>query len=366
MALTERLSLLVKGVALSGSKAGVTDEVRERLLGCLPAFARRLLVRHGRRLVIRPAGQAARVSLVVGLETQSLGEIDLLQTTEMPGITGVREQDRPRLIELCLPREAVLTRSVSFPAQVQANLPRVIQYELDRLSPFAAQDVVFDFAAKGAATKGSDRLHLELALCRRDRVDAWIRRLEELAAPVDRITWDDAWSGANLLPPEQRPKPNRWRLTLGSGALIVSILLAAAVALTPVWQKHHLARQLETEVARLRTQAIRVDEVRQELERVLQGSTAVLQRKLDQPSILDMLRELTERLPEDTWVQNLEFSVDQVDIRGESGQATALIAILEQAPGIDHVSFGSPVTQIAQTGKERFNITFRYTRGDAE
>ena len=136
--------------------------------------------------------------------------------------------------------------------------------------------------------------------------------------------------------------------------------------MTPLWQKHHLARQLETEVARLRTQAIAVDEKRQELERVRQGSTAVLQRKLEQPAILEMLRELTDRLPEDTWVQNLEFSADQVDIRGESGQATALIAILEQAPGIDGVSFGSPVTQIARTGKERFNIGFRYTRGVRE
>ena len=30
------------------------------------------------------------------------------------------------------------------------------------------------------------------------------------------------------------------------------------------------------------------------------------------------------------------------------------------------VSFGSPVTQIARTGKERFNIAFRYVRGGAE
>lgn len=366
MTLTERLSQFFRGWPVSGIGApGLSEGLDERLLACLPAFAHRLLARHNRRLVIRPNGSRAHLSLVAGLETQPLGELDLAHASALPGVTGVPEQERPHGVELCLPREVVLTRTVSFPSQVRANLPQVIRYELDRLSPFESKDVLFDFVAQGGS-KTADRLRLELALCRRDLVDGWITRLEALGAPIDRITWDGAWKGANLLPVEQRPKRRRLRLTLGSVSVMVSILLAIAILVTPLWQKHHLARQLDAEVARLRSQAIAVDEIRQELERVRQGSTAVLQRKLEQPRILEMLRELTDRLPEDTWVQNLEFSADQVDLRGESGQATALIAILEQAPGIEGVSFGSPVTQIARTGKERFNITFRYVRGGAE
>lgn len=366
MTLTERLSQLLQGwpVSVTGVP-GLAEHIGERLSGCLPAVARRFLVRHHRRLVIRPEAQRAHLSLVAGLETQSLGELDLAHTTALPAITDIREEDRPRVVELCLPGAAVLTRVVSFPSQVRANLPQVIRYELDRLSPFESKDVVFDFVVQGGA-KTAERVRLELALCRRDLVEAWIERLEALGAPIDRITWDGAWSGANLLPPERRPKRRRLRPTLGSVSTAVSLLLVVAILVTPLWQKHQIARQLETEVARLRAQAIAVDEVRQELERVRQGSTAVLQRKLEQPSILEMLRELTDRLPGDTWVQNLEFNASQVDIRGESGQATALIALLEQAKGIEGVSFGSPVTQIARTGKERFNITFRYTRGGAE
>lgn len=366
MTLTERLSQFFRGWPVSGIGApGLSEGFDERLLACLPAFAHRFLARHNRRLVIRPDGSRVHLGLVAGLEIRPLGELDLAHTPALPGITGVPEQERPHGVELCLPREAVLTRTVSFPSQVRANLSQVIQYELDRLSPFESRDVLFDFVTPGGS-RTADRLRLDLALCRRDLVDGWMMRLEALGAPVDRITWDGAWKGANLLPVERRPKRRRLRLTLGSGAALASILLAIAILVTPLWQKHHLARQLESEVARLRSQAIAVDEVRQELERVRQGSTAVLQRKLEQPRILEMLRELTDRLPEDTWVQNLEFGTDQIDLRGESGQATALIAILEQAPGIDGVSFGSPVTQIARTGKERFNITFRYVRGGAE
>ncbi|MTW22374.1 PilN domain-containing protein [Allochromatium palmeri] len=364
MTLTERLSLFIKRLPVSGSM-GLSGEIGERLTNCLPAFARRILARHNRRLIIYPEGDRARLSLVAGLDTEPLGELNLAHTTTLPGLSDVRDQDRPSVIELCLPRETVLTRTVSFPSQVRANLPQVIRYELDRLSPFESKDVLFDFAAQ-SGSKSAERLRLDLALCRRDLIDGWVERLQALGAPVDRITWDGAWSGANLLPSEQRPKRRRLRLTLSSVSVAASLLLVVAILVTPLWQKHQIARQLETEVARLRVQAIAVDEVRQELERVRQGSTAVLQSKLEQPSILEMLRELTTRIPEDTWVQNLEFSAGQVDLRGESGQATALIAILEQAPGIEGVSFGSPVTQIARTGKERFNIAFRYTQGGAE
>ncbi len=49
-------------------------------------------------------------------------------------------------------------------------------------------------------------------------------------------------------------------------------------------------------------------------------------------------------------------------MRDESGRATALISLLEGAPGITEVSFRSSVTQVVQTGKERFNLAFNYKR----
>jgi general secretion pathway protein L len=104
-----------------------------------------------------------------------------------------------------------------------------------------------------------------------------------------------------------------------------------------------------------------VDDVRQELEKARQGSTVVLQLKWDEPRVIDLLRELTDRIPDDTWVQSLEYQNQEVQLRGESGQATALIGLLEEAPGFEGVSFRSPVTQVARTGKERFNLAFTFS-----
>jgi general secretion pathway protein L len=201
---------------------------------------------------------------------------------------------------------------------------------------------------------------VDLALCRCDRIEGWVKRLREAGSPVDRVTWEGAWPKANLLPPGERPHRRQPLLDPAILLLILVLLLVAAALATPLWQKSQLLETLESEVRRARAQAIQVEEVRQELERARRGSTEVLRQKGELPRMLDLLRELTERIPENTWVQSLEYQNGEVQLRGESKQAAALIGLLEEAPGIDGVSFRSPVTQVAQTGNERFNLAFTY------
>jgi len=141
------------------------------------------------------------------------------------------------------------------------------------------------------------------------------------------------------------------------------ILILGAVALvTPLWQKQRFRAELMGQVQALKAKADRVFQTRDALERARKGSVAVLERKADQPLVIDLLRVLTAKLPDDTWVQNLDMRDGEVQIRGESGQATALLGLLEKAPGISAVTFSSPVVQVATTGRERFHISFKYQR----
>ncbi len=356
MALSPDFYRFIQRIVLDGKGAVLVESIP----ACLPQALRRLLGRYHRRLILRVEDGQAQVQLVAGFETQALGIFDPSRDTHLPGMNGTPRRDRLPRIEIQLPAESVLRRLVSFPSQVRANLSQVLRYELDRLSPFRAEDAVFDYMIL-PSPKSAERIQLELALCRRDWVDHWIEHLASLGLAVDRIAWQGAWKGANLLPSERRPKPARLYLNRASLLAMAVMLLIGAVLISPLWQRDQLIQHLDIQLKRLRIQATEVERLRQELERVRQGSTLVIQRKLDQPRLLELLRELTERLPDDTWVQNLEFGPEQIEIRGESGQASALIALLEQSPLIEGVAFGSPVTQIGRTGKERFNISFRYT-----
>lgn len=336
----------------------------DALVVCLPGGLRRLLARRDQRLIVAPEGPTARVYQIQSGERAVLGELD----AQVPGslqavLAGVKGRQHRSVVQLAA--DKVLTRRVSFPAQVRGNLPQVLGYEIDRLSPFRADQVYFDFQVAEEAVPGG-KIGVDLALCRRDLAREWLQRLRDGGAPAERLTWDGAWSKANLLPTTERPQR-------GSGVfsptkillLLVFVLVAAALA-TPIWQMHQIRSDRAASVESLKGRAEKVHEMRTTLERARQGSVAVLQAKWEQPRMIDLLQELTERLPDDTWVQNLDFREGEIQIRGESAQATALIDLLDQAPGITDVTFRSPVVQVAGSGKERFHISMKFKRQEVE
>lgn len=337
----------------------LSEQIRRSLLVCLPEPLRRLAARRNRCLLVEPHEGAARLLMVTGEDREHIGEIELEGTTSVPALSHTKQDQNQNAI-LMMPCESILVRSVSFPAQVRSNLPQVVRYELDRLSPFQASEVLYDFAPR-AATKASPRLTVDLALCRRDLIDPWVKRLRDAGRPITRISWQGAWPSANLLPPAERPKRNLALFTLNNLLILTVLFLTAAALVGPLWQKNEIAKALQVEVRRAGAEAIAVDELRQELEQARLGSTAVLQQKWDAPDLLALLRELTDRLPDNTWLQTFDYNNGQIELRGESGQATALIAILEQADGISDVSFRSPVTQDPRSGMERFNIALQFS-----
>ncbi len=362
MALIDRVNRFGRGLLRRPSAVdlGLSGEP---FVACLPTAVRHYLAQRDRRLIIAPDGPVATLVLATGEAHEGLGTLEMTGRDPLPAAVAGGSRDQHRLTVLMLKSAAVLSRRTSLPSQVRDNLVQVLRVELDRLSPFTPEQVAYDYRIVSGGP-GDARIGVELALSRRDLIDGWLKRLRELGSPVDQVTWEGAWPRANLLAPAERPRRRQPLFDPTKLLLALILLLGVAALATPLWQKGRQLEAIESEVRKARTQAVQVDELRRELERARRGSTEVLRQKLEQPRMLAMLRELTDRIPDDTWVQSLEYQNSEVQLRGESGQATALIALLEDAPGIDGVSFRSPVTQVARTGKERFNLAFTYKQSE--
>jgi general secretion pathway protein L len=345
--------------------AGLLLRWRRRLGLCLPNWLRRWIASRNPKLVVSPSGDDAELLLQVGDERESIGGIDLRTGGPVTALLSRPPKQAWRETWLELPARRVLLRTTALPVQVRDKLHQVLAFEIDRLTPFSAKDVYFDARILGQLARGT-KLNVQVAVCRRDGVSDWLERLREGRSPASRLTWPEAWPEANLLPMAERPKPSV------AGALLTQLLgvavlaLAAATLITPLWQRQQLQEVLDSELRAVRSAAVEVEEVREELERARLGSVEVLNRKVAQPRMTDLLLELTDLLPDGTWVQTLNVRDSEVDIRGESNQATALIGMLESGPGIDAVRFRSPVMQVASTGMERFHISFQYSRPETE
>lgn len=348
----------------------LSTSLRERVLAlgdwmprCLPRWLRRWLAAQRPRLIASPTDAGLAILREVDDERQALGFLAF----EPQGSAPWRAEpdfkvDASAVVDLEIPPALLLQRELSLPAQVQDRLGSVLGYELDRLTPFARSEVYYD-ATVLAAHQGQVRV--QLVVCRRDQVKPFLDRLKAAGMPVHRLVWPGGWPRANLLPPAERPRRNQLKSLVAPALFgLVLVFLALAMA-SPLWQAQQEREQLQQQLRQLRVQAEQVGALNDELTQAQAANAAVLERSRKAPRMSDLLRELTDLLPDETWIQTLNYNDGKVDMRGQSAQATDLIALLEQGPGISDVSFRSPVMQIAISGQERFHIAFSYSRPDA-
>ncbi len=87
--------------------------------------------------------------------------------------------------------------------------------------------------------------------------------------------------------------------------------------------------------------------------RALPGFLA--QRKTDAIAVVDVLQDLTTRIPDDTWLER--FTVDssgRIGIQGQSAKAAPLIDVLQSSKLITGANFQGVIQRDPQTNKERF------------
>ena len=151
----------------------------------------------------------------------------------------------------------------------------------------------------------------------------------------------------------------------GSASLLSrALLVAAAVAVLALgiawpsavaWKAKSELRRLDAQVVALRPAAERYEETLSDLDDA-QGRIAVLREEASASGeTLQILRELTDRLPNGTWLLALRLEGRKVDIEGLSPSASEIFPALTRDGRFKSVEFGAPITRQADN-IERFKI----------
>jgi general secretion pathway protein L len=151
----------------------------------------------------------------------------------------------------------------------------------------------------------------------------------------------------------------------GSASLLSrALLVAAAVAVLALgiawpsavaWKAKSELRRLDAQVVALRPAAERYEETLSDLDDA-QGRIAALREEASASGeALQILRELTDRLPNGTWLLALRLEGRKVDIEGLSPSASEIFPALTRDGRFRSVDFGAPITRQADN-IERFKI----------
>lgn len=255
-----------------------------------------------------------------------------------------------------------LSKIIYLPVAVQENLMQVVGFELDRYTPFKADQVYFTVAQLGKTEYG--QLQAMLVLTPQTVLDEQLALLNAWGVQPGRVEYqalNDAFPQLegqyNLLPERYLPSTSKlaqsihWLL---NGLLLVLLL---GVMIYPVWQEKLAVDLLKTNIKALEKETRIVDEQQLEIDALKDETQRLIDIKNQSPEMVSVLYELTHLLKNDTWLTHLQYSETHMQIQGQSPSASALIGLLEASPLFSKVSFVSPLTQDKATGLERFQIS---------
>ena len=316
-----------------------------------------LVLEGGEVVLVEPksaAGPAARVALA---------SLDPAQARAAVRALLDRAGESRGRARLRLARDEALVRRVSMPAATEENLAQVVGFEMDRLTPFRAEDVYFDQQVV-SRDPAAGQIGVQLAVARRELVDARVARLRELGVSVQGVSARDEGghgaAGLDLLPSGQRGEresPNE-RLIRLSLAVAVVLLLFAALFL-PAWQKRESIIEMHPSIAKAKQEAEATDALARTLERQVADYNFVQARR-HAPPALAYLEDVSRLLPDNTWVQQFDLRTAgksrEVQITGETTSSSKLIEILEQSTLLQNATPKGSVTRGSQPGTERFMI----------
>jgi general secretion pathway protein L len=297
-----------------------------------------------------------------GDEDVKLLEADAPSEAWQVAISHLRARsETPVDVVLVLDRRAVLDRRLSLPMAAEDNLAQVLAFEMDRQTPFKPDQVRFDhrITSRDVAAK---QLGLELLIAPRPSVDAALAPLQAAALSldaVDTLDSDGKRSGFNLLPHELRAQHSQRERLINWVLALVAIVLAWSAMSVSIHNRERALEQMQAEVKKVRVEAKHVSALEKELGDAVSGANFLGEKKLSHPIAINILRDLTERLPENTALQRLSLNRGEVQIQGVSGEASALITILQKSELIEGPALQGAITPDQRTQKEQFMIQAR-------
>ena len=260
---------------------------------------------------------------------------------------------------LRLPEASVLVRDVSLPLAAEAEYERVLGYEMDRLTPFPADDV-FWAAEVVRRNRVAGRLDLRLNLVPRAWVAAPLALLAEAglrpAAIEANGTGDTRPLRIALAHDVRHGSVERLKLRVAAGACVA---LAAIAIVLPFIGQSLAASRAERRIAALQPQVAQVQALRRTLLAGSAGADAIAQarRRLGDP--LALMASLTRVLPDDTYLSDLTLRTGSMTLTGQSASAVRLIPAMSADPAFLAPAFSAPVTRIEASNTDLFSIRAR-------
>lgn len=329
---------------------------RSELLAALPPAWRAWLASETAIITLAPSAEGWQLRRMragqIEVEAQAGGEHPpLAEVTER---LRTEPESPPRQI-LLLPADRTLRRRLTLPLAAEEHIAQVLSFEMDRQTPFRADQVYFDHRIHKRDAVARTML-VELLAVPRATLDQVLQGVVNV--PLDAVDVANAEepAGFNLLPQDRRARRVDQRLRINLILIVSAIGLAWLVMYQSLVLRERAIEKLSDEMTTVRTAANQSAELKRQLRDAIEGASFLSKKKSEQAITVDVLAEVTRLVPDDTWLERLSFVDKQVQLQGQSAGADRLIGILTKAKCLTNPQFQGIIQPDGATGKDRFTL----------
>lgn len=331
------------------------------LRGLLPQRWQSYLRVQQTQLLLCFSAEGLRLEAAEGGQLQELAVLDLdapLSEARLVEVAGAEALRIPRV--LLLPADSVLLRRLAFPAAAAADVHALVAHEIDRQTPFRPDQVEFDCRVLSPEA-GARQVHAELLVVTRERLEAELARLGDLAGGLDAVdvVRADGRAGFNLLAIGRRRSRDHRPLLINLGLVGLSLALMLMSMVQLVDNRREAVAQIEAEVEARRVEARRTAQLRKTLEEAARAANFLSEHKAQRPTTIGLLRDLTDILPDDTFLERLTINGVDLSLTVQSASAAKLVELFQRSPGFTEPTLLGAVQPDSRTGKDRATLTVK-------
>jgi general secretion pathway protein L len=270
--------------------------------------------------------------------------------------SGLAPAIRGSRVEIVLQPKRFLFRPLELPARAADFIEGIVRAQIDRLTPWSANEAVFGCTVPTAG--GGESITTTIAATTRKAVTGYVQAVSVFhPSAVAILTEVREAGGVRVRVFEQSARGSldaaklsrMLQLALGAAAVVAVVSLAAStwIASSLGAQEDEVARQISERRAAIRAGADGGD----------RSPAAVLERrKYQTPASVIVLETLSQVLPDNTYVTELHLTGNKLQISGITTDAPSLISLIEQSRHFTRATFYAPTTRSPSDPGERFHI----------
>lgn len=342
----------------SGMLAGLIPWWKEQMLDLVPAR-------------FRTAGQASRRVLTVVADASGMRAVELfeqgksgrtslgryeLSGTALRDVLARLPKARRKSAVLQVSPDLLLQREVELPLAAERDLKRVVAYEMDRLTPFRADEVLWTCVA-GRRDTARSRLHVCVTVIPSVRMQPFLAALKLVGLRPVRIEAEGATTGRRAIPLGAEPTHDtRLGARIDACALAVCGGLAVAAAALPFVLQSVAWSGIDAEIEAMRPRVVEAERLRTSIASSATTADAIATARNQVSTPLQAIALLTDALPDDTYLTTLSARHRKLIIGGRSMAAARLIGAMAAHPMLQNPTFTGPVIRDETSGGETFSI----------